>query len=537
MSSDGARQILVRMRHAIGVRGAAEAALYPLLTPCFVAVAWVRSLWCARILLDGQWDRCQGFHPQNALTSFFYKTQWLNFARYGRRGASPIVGLGNYPLSRWFHLSLLSSCLYANAGAVSTLAGTLAWVLLHLVWLDAAASSWVVGVAVVFLFSSTAFAMAFRRQNYNILGWMWLPLALYAVLTAQWALAALAWLAASMASITVIFAALPLMIAYALSVGRWEPLLALLPALLKLTLHLEPLLSGGSVHAALANMAKMIGLTSTGVRYKRRSMRLRPFSAYFIVIYAIGCGMLWFDRSMPILPLAALVLFAVNQVLVRFADEQSVIVLFASVFAAHLMVSPPSVIGLVALSIVVNPMPVFLGLCSFELDHTVVRTQTRRPFDHTRMQAALEKFFESVPAAARVFMAFDDPLGEYEKIFDGYRTLLDLPQFVAAGRGVHLFPDWYAVAETNYEGAPNCWGRAVESVLDNARRWQATHVIVYHNSGAELEAGWSMRGFTQLASFDWGEWDRELEGVALWRSTRAPCWRLLAVPARGSDES
>jgi hypothetical protein len=525
------------MWRGVGTFGALEAAAYPLLTPYYVAIAWFRSLWAARILLDGQWSRYQGFHPQNALTSFFYKTQWLNISRYGRCGTSPVVGLGTYPLSRWFHLTLVSSCLYSNAGAVSTLAGTLAWVTVQFVWLDAAAPLWVVGVGLVFLFSSTAFAMAFTRQNYNILGWMWLPLALYAVLTGCWALAAMAWLAASMASVTVIFAALPLMVVYAVSAHLYEPLFALMPAMLKLMFHLGPLISGGGLRPALANMAKMIGMTSVGVRYKRRSMRLRPFNAYFIVVYAVGCGLLWYDRSLPVLPLAALALFSVNQVLVRFADEQSVIVMFVSVFAAQLMAFPPSVIALVAMSIVANPLPVFLGLCSFERDGTLVRTQTRRPFDHTRLQAGLDEFFSAVPSAARIFMAFDDPKGEYENIFDGYRTLLNLPQFVAASRGVHLFPDWYAVAETNYENAPSCWGRSEQGVLDNSRMWRATHVIVYQDSGADLDHVWANCGLTRLATFDWGQWESELDGVSLWRSACAPCWHLLALPASQAEQS
>jgi hypothetical protein len=534
--SDGVIDTLARMGRSIGVRGVVEAMLYPLLTPLFTGFAWARSLWASRILLCGRWQRYRGFHPQNAMTSFFYQVQWLNLSRYGRNGTSPLVGLGNYPMSRWFHLTLLSSCLYASAGAASTLGGTLTWVFLHLVWLDMASAWWVVAVVAVFLCSSTAFAMAFTRQNYNILGWMWLPLALYATSNGLWALAALAWLAASLASITVVFAALPLMLVYAVQAGVPQPLLALAPALLKLGLHVVSMLSGGGANQTASNMAKIIGLRSAGVRYRRESMRLRPFSAYFLVIYAVGCGLLWHARSTPVLPLAALAVFTVNQVLLRFADEQSVIVMFVSVFAAELLAAPPSATALLALAIVVNPMPVFLGLCSFERDRSLVRTQTRRPFDHARLQAGLETFLADVPPGSRILFAFPDPMGVYERIFDGYRTLLELPLFVAARRNVHLFPDWHAVAETNYQGAPEFWGRSLEAVVHNARHWQATYVIVYHDSGESLSPAWCDAGFRELASFDWGAWHQDLEGQALWRSARPPCWRLLAVPMEGVED-
>ncbi len=229
----------------------------------------------------------------------------------------------------------------------------------------------------------------------------------------------------------------------------------------------------------------------------------------------------------------------INQVAVRFADEQSVIVMFVSVFAAHLMVSTPSIVELAALSIVANPMPIILGLCALERDRSLVRVQTRRPFDHTHLQAGLAQFIEGVPAGSTILVAFDDPRGEYERIFDGQRTLLDLPQFIAGSRSIHLFPDWHAVAETNFEGGPDFWGRSPQAVLDNSRRWRTTHVIVYQDSPGDLDPAWSQQGFTPLAVFDWGEWVDALEGAKLWRSDKPPCWHLLAPPswaANGSDE-
>ena len=526
------------MRRHVGAAGVLEAMLYPVLTPIFVALAWVRSLWAARVLLNGRWERYRGFHPQNALTSFFYANQWFNLSRYGRNGRSPVVGLGDYPLSRWFHISMFSSCLYAHAGAACTLLGTLAWTLSHLIWLDALAPVWVVTVVVLLFSSSTAFAMAFTRQNYNILGWMWLPLALYAVHQAQWTLAAIAWLAASLASITVVAAAVPLMAVLALALGGFAPLVALLPALLKVGSHLLPNVGTGDSKHALGVMGRVIGAVPTGVRYRRTSMRMRPFSAYFALIYVLGSALAWIDHGPPWLPLTALALFLVNQMWLRFADEQSVIVMFTSVFVANALVSPPSVWALLALVVVLNPLPVFLGLCSFERDGTLVRVQAQPPFDHAPLLAALDAFLAPVETGQRVLFAFDDPRDVYENVFDGYRTLLELPLYVCATRGAQLFPDWHAVAETNYPGSPSFWGRAPREVLDNAGRWRAAYAIVYVDAGDALDADWVGHGFEPVGTFDWSLWSAALRGHALWRAARAPCWHLLRVPvpaAAGAD--
>jgi hypothetical protein len=146
-------------------------------------------LLAAAILLDGRWSRYMGFRPKNALNSFFYRTQWLNIDRYGRDGISPVAGLGDYPLSRWSHITALSHSLYAYAGATTTLLGTLAWALSHLVWIESARAGWVLLVTLTLTLSSTAYAMAMVRQNYNVIGWLWMPLGLFAVYSEMWIIA------------------------------------------------------------------------------------------------------------------------------------------------------------------------------------------------------------------------------------------------------------------------------------------------------------------------------------------------------------
>ncbi len=533
---DGISDKLKLVYGRIGTWGVIEALLHPVLVPVFAISAWIRTLWASRALLYGQWGRYQGFHPQNSLNSFFYKTQWLNFERYGRHGVSPVVGLGEYPLSRWFHISQLSSYLYANAGAVTTLLGTLVWVLTHLIWTDTVGWKWSVVITVILLFSSTSFAMAFARQNYNILGWMCLPMALFAVLTDQWSLAALVWLAASMASITVIFSALPLMLMYAISTGHWEALFSLLPAKLKLGLHLLPMLSSGGLKSSLFNVAKIIGLTSVGVRYRRKSMRLGIGNLYLISIYSLSCGMLWWRQdTIPVLPLTALGLFILNQRFIRFADDQSLILLFTTALCVNFLTMTPDVIGLLGFILAVNPLPPVLHICSSSKHRSVVRTQPLAPYDCTRIRDGIENLLESVPTDSRIVFAFEDPRGVYEHVFDGHRVLLELPFHIAAGRSIHLFPDWYAVAETNYQGGPSCWGRSPLEVLDNARRWDANFTIVYQESGTDLAIDWKCSGFVEKASFDWGQWSSELHGYKLWGSEHPPKWWLLEVPTRLSS--
>ena len=152
---------------------------YPCLLLYMMPVAWIKSIWEARILLKGQWHKYMGFHPLNAINSLFYRTQWINLKSYGRNGRSPLIGLGDFPLRKWFHLSYLGSFFYANAAPIVTLIGIFFWSFSHSVWMAEQNIYWSILLSLILLFSSTGFAMAFAKQNYQILGWMFLPLVLF----------------------------------------------------------------------------------------------------------------------------------------------------------------------------------------------------------------------------------------------------------------------------------------------------------------------------------------------------------------------
>lgn len=511
---------------AIGWRGALEALFHPVLVPVMVVLPLIRSLWAARVLLDGRWGDYHGFHPIHALNGLYYKTQWLNIERHGLNGTSPTLGLGAFRLSGWFYLSLLSSCLYGNGGAAVTLLGTASWAMLHSIWYWAIPWKWVTLIILVTFFSSTTYLMAFVRQNYNIIGWMWLPLGLFGILSNQLGLAAVAWFAASLGSTTAVFAVAPLVIGLAIGENHPYLLLTLVPAAIKFSLHFLPMIRGQSVMAGVTGIAKLIGVSGRGAKYKRNLTEFNPVSLYFLVIYAVACGLIWYDHGEPpALVIAALATFVVNQYLVRFADIQSMIILFVSAAAATVMVEPSELVALAGLVLAANPIPAALGGGLWRSTHSVVRPPVVSPFDHSELHRAMSAFLE-VPTGSRVLFAFDDPGDDYAKIFDGYRLLMELPLLVASEKGVHLMPDWYAVTETNYPDAPSFWGRDPDAVRANMARWDADRVIVYQDSGTELDPAWSS-GYKVIATFDWGEWATALGSARLWATDRPPKWWLL----------
>ncbi len=408
------------------------------------------------------------------------------------------------------------------------LAGTLGWALMHLVWLEAATAWWVLVTTLVLTSSATTYAMAFMKQNYNVLGWIWMPLALFAVLSEHWFLAAFAWLAASMASITVIFVAVPLMLAQYLVTNDLEVFLVLIPALVKSGLHCRSFFQHKEFKVALVNLAKLIGLVKTRARYKRVSRYFPLSDYYFLSLYLAACAVSWYlHGATALLPTTAVLLFVVNWRIARFADIQSVIILFVTVFAAHTIASPANGISLALLFLVANPFPVFLGIVEDDLDRGGKRIAIYEPFDHMPIEQECMRMFENVPSGSRIILAFDDPDGVYQDIFDGYRTAIEPFLYVAAREEIHLFPDWHAVGETNTDGEFHIWGRSLDDVRRNMAHWQADYVLYYLASDDALPDEWFER-YRIVGSFDFANHLDDLGQSKPW-SDQNPCPKFLLL--------
>jgi hypothetical protein len=506
----------------------AELLFYPVFLLYRMPIAWFKSLWESRGLLDGRWSRYMGFHPHNSINSMYYRTLWTNINRYGRTQHSPIIGLGDYPLRNWFHLSLPASYIYANAGAVTTLLCTLIWVVSHLVWLEVVIPWWAISVTAVLLLSSTAYAMAFARQNYQMLGWMCLPFALFFTAESAYVLAAFAWFATGLSGITPVFFAVPIVAVLAIfPLDPWLPLV-LLPALAHAAFRFLPLLISGGINRALISIAKLIGLSKRQVRYVRGMQRLGVVTLYFTALYLFSAALMSIALGeIAALPILGAMLFLINQRFFRVADEQSLIVISTSLFAFTAIQAEPNWLTMLAFWLAVNPIAFFLSIQRLSEDGGDGEILVNAPFDHTELENGVSAFLAAVDPGKRIYFAFEDPKGHYGNIFDGYRVIHELPLQVASKKEVHLFPDWWAVAETNYEGAPQCWGRALQEVEDNCQRWRADYAIIYQDSGSELAAGWTER-FDLISEFDWGNYEHMLRGVRLWaRDKPTPKWFLL----------
>ena len=514
-----------------GISGAILALLYPLTFLLTNPIQLFRSLWNCRILGTGKrWHDYPHFLPRPAINAMFYWTRALNLYKYGRGGRSPFIGLGNYDLSRTFHYSLPSLYLYWKAGAIILLTGMLGWWGTHLLWIQVPgmSTSWILLVMFLTLVSNFFYVNLFAKQNYNVVGWLFVPLIFLGWYTNNWILSSLALFAASFGSMTVVFLMGCLATTLSVVTWSWNPVITMIPAALKLLTHFWPFIYNGKFLETLQSVSKAIGLTPGKSKYVRTEMiKFDIESAYklilyiqFIIIYLL------FNHHISVLYIITVVLWVINKVFARFADEQSLTMLLFSVSVLLMIVSDVHNLFLLG-SFWLVISPIFPFGKPLEETHFLV-LPVLKPFSIAPLLNDLADFLSPVPSGCKVLMAFDNPNGRYESVMDGYRRIFEVLDYVATSKEIHVLPDWWAIFELNYEGASDFWGRDVESITQNMKQWKTDYVVVYQKEISVLDPKWEEAGFISLNQFSWENYDHSFLPLKPYNE-QPPFWWLLST--------
>ena len=514
----------------LGVHLALRALLHPIASPFTNAVALAGTIRNSAMLLDGRWGRYLNCRASYALTMLFYWTQAIQLRRHGRRGTSATLGSGAFPLTRWWHLTLPSTYAFHALGIAGVIGAILLWWLSHLLWLETAAPLLVGATMLLAALSSIFFAQAFVTQNYNAFGWMLLPAALWGLLMGHPAAAALAWFAASFASLTTIAVGCILSAAFTLETGSFLPVLLIVPAALKIGIQIFWVLSRDA-GGGLVSLLKAIGLSDRGVRYKHRRARLLDrafvYTTFLLALFTAAC--LWVSAPGRWMMTALLIAWVVNHKFARFADSQSFHISSLSVATAVVLASGELWL-LIPYWLLVNPFPSMVGATVAGADP--LRLKALHPFDVEPVLAAVCGFFAPVSAGERVLFAFPDPDGEHSALFDGYRYVMESALHAGTVGGFHVVPDWYFVYQYNFPGAPDCWAATPVEAAAQADVWGAHYIVL---TGIEtVPPGFAAAG----SQLDWSS-VISAEEERPWGDGAPPLWTLFArtdPPPRGSGE-
>ena len=509
-------------------------ALSPFASLVINPIILFRSLYNYRVILGKNHQMYNGGSAAIAFNHVFYWIQAVNFQRHGRSGMSNTLGCGSYDMSRlWFQTPFSIMASYRLGGAATNLLGMSIWIISHFVYLSDKMddTSFLLITIFLALFSNNFYGNLFGNQNYNVLGWALLPVILWAMLDHQLWIVMAGCLAVSFLSITVYTLAVPLYIAL---YHDSTILLILIPGILRLAYSFSAVLSDRiKTFRYLGDILGIIGTLKK--KYTRPKRIIYPlvtaafFSLFPITVILTDQSFSGFSNiELTVLSFIPVGFFFINESrILRIADPQTCLLLFFTVSTAVTLKSSSYL--LLGIYWVTNSnfiIAILLFRFDYPLKDIILHAPVVRPFNIAPYLDRIKEFIKPAGRPDRIFLAFNDPGTSYNEIFDGFHGLYELLHYCAALEEIHTLPDWYAILETNDEGAPNFWGRTPEEVRKNMDIWNAEYGLIYELRTLSDEQEWKNQGLEVVSVFHWETFRRDL-GNSIFFYNGWPTWKLL----------
>ena len=218
--------------------------------------------------------------------------------------------------------------------------------------------------------------------------------------------------------------------------------------------------SGEEPLTGIKHSREVIGvLNSRTVKYKRNKRKLTKFYIVDLLLQFQFVFITWSGGfGIPFLSVVVILVILINNHFSRFADDQTFSISFMITSTYHmLLIDSPS----------------YLMHLSFTLALYTpnFRSHPLRPFNVKLIIDSINKFISKVNKGATVLMAFSNPKGVYNDLFDGYRFLIDYLVYCGDMKAVHVLPDFSTIYETNYPDSLEFWGRNLSDVKKTWNFW------------------------------------------------------------------
>jgi hypothetical protein len=450
------------------------------------------SLNSCRVLFNPRtWHKYSHFTDHGILVAPFYWVRILNLIKHGRNGKSNTLGLGGHSMSSFWQYSIPSAIAYWKAGAVTLLISMLVYTLTLFIWF-LSINPIQLSLAILILITSEKFySQLFYRQNYNIIGWAIFPFLLYSLYNNSIALSVLAYGIIPYLSVTVLF--LSNIFALFFAIEHQNPYLFIPPAIgsVLFLLHVKSTTPVARFLQSILKRLKMIGfITTKNTKYKRK--RKIPFHEAISVILQIQFAIIAyiFHHELYSILIIGIIMHLINICITRFADEQSFSMLYLSCsFFSFITTTEISLI-----------LTISYLISLFDMQY---RTIPVSPINTQPIIDRIYNFISPIHSNNRILLAYSNPKNSYDKIFDGYRFLIDYLVYCSHMKNIHAMPDFSTIYDANTPDSPDFWGRTPSEVLDNLDQFDANHVIIYQEPGTEIDPQWERHGLKSIGTFDW----------------------------------
>ncbi|WP_103636078.1 hypothetical protein [Campylobacter concisus] len=458
-----------------GNKGLMFLLLYPVILPVLMLKDTSLSIYNIIINLSKyRWKYLSGNDQRNAYNNFFYYIQDYNIQRFGRYGQSNLLAGGSFSLKNWFHATPLSLRMQASFGTTFIMfLAMCVWITLWICLYYENQNLWMLGIV---FFSTLFFATFIEIQNYNILGWMLYPLFLTLLVSQNYFILCIVLFFISFLSFTGFFLGAILTFIASIYFHNVFLFISIIPGAIK---WLIPVF----VSFGKGGLSKMSGILGAHDKVKYSMKKYKKPNIYKVYLLLLQIQFLIISLLINgvnigvVLLFVTILFFTINELLVRFADQQSFYLLYLSVSLFYILNIDLNTY--IVFSYIVSIYPVYGLMINVAPSYgKFISPGIRHPYSVAEEVDGLNTFFSCVPFGSKILAAHKNPNKEYCNIFKNFRTRSELLQYVAIKRGIVIFPDWYMVFENNKQHSDEFfWVDDEKDILDYLESNNIRYVI------------------------------------------------------------
>jgi hypothetical protein len=470
--------------------------LYPIFLPLLMLKDTTLSVYnIIKALLKYDWKYLSGNDQKNAYNNLFYYIQDFNIQKFGRYGKSNLLSDTNYSLKNLFHITPFSLRMQSSFGTTFIMFFAMCfWLISWIILYQDNSNLWLI-LGVVF-FSTIFFATFVEIQNYNILGWMLYPIFLINIINDNYLILTIILFLISLSSFTAFFISSILLLSSFFYTFDYYLLLVLIPGGVIRTVPVVISIKEGALNKIFGGIGGY-----DKVKYcRKQAKKLNISKAYILILFIQFLFFYNLQNQFSIITLWLIVivcLFIVNELIMRFADNQTFYLAYLSVSVASLLNVDFNL--LIFISFVFSIYPIY-GLIpnASAKDRSFISPGIRAPYNSKATIEGLSSLFSSVPKKSKLIMAYKNPQGQYNNIFNGYRVFNEPIHFSATINNMAFFPNWYTVFDNNKEND------SVDFWIDNcddAIKYMSKNNIYYIVIPSFIK-NFNSNSFTEIGKFE-----------------------------------
>ncbi len=490
---------------------------YPITVVFTTPLRLFQSLPILSKLFNGDWGNYSTLSEFLATNHCFYFTIAHNLNKYGRAGKAKHLGEGNFRLGGFFHYSLISLYAFWKMPVPVMLSLFLA-PFTFLCFMNPVLG-YNLFIVVAALFFSVSIYNSVLTMNYNALGWIFFPLFLFSLLNNSILLLSASMILIILGSFTVGFISGILWFVILVSNFSIELLLAPIPMLIIISFRLVGLFADKESLKDAKVILEWIGLggKKTKLRYKRTSSNKLTIEKiyYLLLCFQFILAEYIFTNNLNILFLTITGLYFLNATYLRFADRQSSLLACVFVATASILNNYNPYL-LISYLLLINPLP---GTILLDNPNKIDMVPKMFLFDIGPIYEGLKNFLSPIPKNNRFYVAYDNPNDVYEDLFLNYPKvqLNEAVSYIATQEEIHYFSDFWTIFTTNYEGAPDLWGRDKVSIQKNSNDWNIDYVAILQNENEEFDSK-SIDYMDYIHSFDWRDYSQIFGDAGIYKN-------------------